>query len=227
MTTIRKIINMREIYIILILLIILPVIAYGQNNSSIYRVHIDNYHGFYRVYNMTLGEQINYHNDTLNINKGDTVMWSNEASDRRLTVISVQKLWSEKYGYLPWPNRRFSYTFNKPGTYNVYIKEYPKFTQRIVVGPLEPNLSINKTNLSTDKTNLSIKANITKTNSTNLINSIINTNTTKSNFTNSTPVVKINSTEFATTSIMRPGFEVLTFILVMSSVIYFFNKKMR
>ena len=80
-----------------------------------------------------------YENQTLNINVGETVIWVNDASDNlELTIRSVQNLWDSVRGYLKYNYRSFNYTFTQPGTYEIYVKEYPRRKhQTIIVAPLE------------------------------------------------------------------------------------------
>lgn len=131
----------------MISILISPVVAIdnqsNQNNTT-YRTFVDQNHGFYivyQVYDVTFGKVANYQNRTLNISRGDTITWINR-EDMRLTVISEQKLWDEKSGFLAWEYKEFNYTFTNPGIYDVYIKENPGLKQRIIVGPIESNLKI-------------------------------------------------------------------------------------
>lgn len=107
-------------------------------NYTIYRSLVDQFDGFYRVYNATSGKAVPYSNYTLNINNGDIVAWLNDGvPDSRLTIISSQKLWDNNTGDLKWAYKQFSYAFNKSGTYEVYIRQYPDFRQKIVVGQIK------------------------------------------------------------------------------------------
>ncbi len=55
-----------------------------------------------------------------------------------ITIVSVQNLWNNQSGYLEYYLRSFNYTFNQPGTYEVYMKEYPLVhNQTIIVAPSE------------------------------------------------------------------------------------------
>lgn len=67
-----------------------------------------------------------YYNRTLFINKGDTVIWLNDANED-LSIVSEQGLWSgaEK---LTKTN-----IFNDSGEYIFYIKEYSRVYQKIIV----------------------------------------------------------------------------------------------
>lgn len=155
-----------EVLLILILASIFTSIANGDisNNTSqnftnhtysgnlsnrtpdSYRVFVDGYHAFYRVYNLKTGEEVIYDgNDDriLNIYVGDTVAWSNEDPSESLTIVSSEKLWTNRTGYLS-TGKRFSYTFNKTGMFDVYVRQSQMLPhQTIIVDPL--NLTSNKT----------------------------------------------------------------------------------
>lgn len=177
--------NVRKLYInIILLLMIMSVYIYpvmsGDNNQFTknqsdkkqinYRIAIDQYHGFYRVYVANKSGRVVpvSYNGTLNISKGDTITWMNDAMpDARLTVISQQKLWADNSGILKWAYKQFSYTFNKSGIYDVYIKENSKFKQKIIVGPIESNpTNTTKTNMSNPNYKNVTKSNVTKSNDT-------------------------------------------------------------
>lgn len=213
--------NIRKMHIVIILLIIIsisisPVIGGNDqtinnqsiNNKSIsnqsikkqinYRIAIDQYRGFYRVYIAnTSGRVVTVsYNGSLYITKGDTITWMNDAvPDARLTIISQQKLWSDNSGVLKWAYKQFSYTFNKSGIYDVYIKENSKLKQKIIVGPIESgpanttktNSSSNYKNVSkpgssniTNKNNTPKMANVSIVNVSKVTNSDNLTNTSKS-----------------------------------------------
>lgn len=79
----------------------------------------------------------NYTNNVLTLNVSDTVIWLNtDIKNLRITIISTQELWNEKDSYLKWNTRTFSYRFEKPGIYEVYVKENDRFRQIIVVNPI-------------------------------------------------------------------------------------------
>ncbi len=197
---------MRKIFIILLISILIP-LAMGEDNQSkntTYRVLVDHTYGFYRVYEIN-GATVNYENRTLNISKNDTIIWINDAvPDVKLTIISKQNLWDKYEGELKWNYKRFSHTFNKSGIYDIYIKEYSRFQQKIIVGPIETivNKTVNVTNVT--------KPNLTFNNNEKRIN------TTKNNSTSSNiPVEK------------KPGTEVITLITVTSLLIYIFERKIK
>lgn len=97
---------------------------------------MDQYYGFKRVIEANY-TPFTYENFTLNIYVGDTITWVNDADpDEKLTILSEQNLWNESRGMLRWNYQFINYTFTQPGTYGVYIKEYPrKQHQRIIVNP--------------------------------------------------------------------------------------------
>lgn len=191
-------IHIRKIYVIVILLMMIsisisPVIGeYNQSidNKSIkrplnYSVLVDQYHGFYRVYNVMSNKIVPYQNDTLNIYKGDTITWRNDAvPDYRLTIISQQKLWDNNSADLKWAYKLFTYTFNTSGIYEVYVRQYTKFGQKIIVGPIELN-STNTTKVEkTNKVSGQSSKNVSKSNSSKTANSKNSTNTIKTIKTN-------------------------------------------
>lgn len=213
---------MRKRYKIIILLIIMyvlmsPGIAVDNKpikDPIIYRVFIDQYYGFYRVFeenDKLLGDEIDSGfdtsnktlNATLNISRGDTVIWTNDAvPNKKMTIVSKEKLWNiskekvfdRENGTLNSNGKEFSYTFNKSGIYNVYVKERPILKQKIIVGPLDPNA----TNVAgTDKTRSN--TNGTKPSQTTVTKTQNSTNTTGSNLTtkssqNNTTAIRQNST---------------------------------
>jgi hypothetical protein len=102
----------------------------------IYKSFVDQDYGFKRVIEINYRPFV-YQNLTLNISAGDTVIWVNDANpDEMLTIVSEQGLWNYTSAILRWNYQNFNYTFTQPGTYGVYIKEYPrKQHQRIIVNP--------------------------------------------------------------------------------------------
>lgn len=198
---------MRKIYKTVILLTMVsmlmsPVIAVDNqsaNKSVTYRILIDQHYGFFRTYEMydkLLGKEMFQENNTLNISKGDIVIFASDTMpDAFLTVISEEKLWSDKKGALKYSGKEFNYTFNKSGIYNMYIKEHYLLKQRIIVGPIDIN-DTNETWTNTTKPNLT---NDTKPSLTNVTKTQNSTNTTESNLAikqdqNSTGSIKQNST---------------------------------
>lgn len=78
-----------------------------------------------------------YINNTLTINSGDTVKWVSVTDNAwYLTVVSKEGLWNNSSSFLRYRLRYFNYTFDQPGNYEVYLKEFPRVThQKIVVNP--------------------------------------------------------------------------------------------
>ncbi len=112
-------------------------IQVGAGDPAVYRVFVDESYGFKRVIEVNY-TPIEYTNLTLNINVSDTVIWVNDADNESLTIVSEQNLWDNRSSYLRETYRSFNYTFTQPGTYNVYMKEFPRVRhQTIVVRSLE------------------------------------------------------------------------------------------
>ncbi|WP_091690087.1 cupredoxin domain-containing protein [Methanococcoides vulcani] len=68
----------------------------------------------------------------LEINRGDTVYWRNEQSERKLIfeVISEDGLWEEQrinYGM------QFNYTFTEAGTYNFSVPPWHSMNSTVIV----------------------------------------------------------------------------------------------
>lgn len=70
-------------------------------------------------------------NDTLKINPGDNVIWTNDGSDA-LTLVSSDGLFEDR---LLNNGKRTNYTFMKTGTYSFYLKENKNLNGTIVVEP--------------------------------------------------------------------------------------------
>lgn len=206
---------MIKIYIMLIVSILISPVAAEENqsiNNSTYRVLVDQYNGFYAVYqihNVTLPKTIPYENRTFNISKGDTVIWSNEAvPDIKLSIGNKENLWDKYNGTLKWSYKQFIFTFNKSGIYEIYVREYPRFKQKIIVGPIEIKNNTNKT--ITNKT---------------VNNTVIN----KPNLTvnKSTNVSKNDSMPVAVPIEKKQGTEVAVLVTVTLSLIYIFDRKIK
>jgi plastocyanin len=109
-----------------------------------YNSYVDLDYGFDRVTvadSSTYPSYPNYTNNVLTINASDTVSWGNTHNkdldlNAKITIISQHNLWNEKDSYLRWNTRTFSYRFEKPGIYEVYVKENAKIHQTIVVNPI-------------------------------------------------------------------------------------------
>ena len=114
---------------------------------SVYTVLVDDNFGFKQVRVEPKNPDFKYDNLTLMIDPGDSVIWMNYIYDPSgvayknnvpITIISVQNLWDNQSGYLRNFRRSFNYTFDEPGSYEIYIKEYPKVRhQTIIVAQLE------------------------------------------------------------------------------------------
>lgn len=102
----------------------------------LYKSYVDQDYGFKRVIEANYTPFV-YDNLTLNIHTGDTVMWINDATpDEKLTIVSEQNLWNESSGLLRWNYQFINYTFTQPGTYGVYVKEFPRLRhQKVIVNP--------------------------------------------------------------------------------------------
>ena len=103
--------------------------------QALYTSEVDDLYGFRKV--TVINGSSNYSNRILTINKGDSIKWiSVTDAGYSLTLVSQENLWNNsssrmKY-YLSW----FNYTFNEPGNYEVYIKEFPKVAhQKLIVNP--------------------------------------------------------------------------------------------
>ena len=90
--------------------------AASEQNSSKeqYQVKIDNF---------SFGPQ------TLTVAPGTTVTWTNN-DDVPHTVVSDDKVFKSK---ALDTDDKFSYTFDKPGTYNYFCSVHPKMTAKVVV----------------------------------------------------------------------------------------------
>lgn len=132
-----------------------------QNRTSdTYRVLVDGYNGFYRIYriyDVRTSEEITYteyDNNTLNIRVGDTVIWSNEDPVEYLTIVSIPKLWENRTSYIRTA-KIFSHKFNKVGKYDIYIRQHQDLPhQKIVVSSssLTDDTNIDSNNANINKT---------------------------------------------------------------------------
>lgn len=143
--------------IIMVTISLLTISGTAETNTSnatsiTYNSDVDQDYGFYRVIDYTTHKPALYANNTLTINVGDTVVWINDATpDVPLTIINKEGLWGNRSAYLRWNYQRFSYTFNESGTYEVYIKEYPREQhQIIVVKGIEPIATVISTPVITE-----------------------------------------------------------------------------
>lgn len=129
------------LFIGLLSIIITPYAAAAA--PSIYEVLVDDTYGFKQVRIIEPSKMaFKYENLTLVLNAGDTVIWKNYAyspsgnqsyNNLDITIVSVQNLWDIRNSYLKYFGRSFNYTFNQPGTYEVYIKEYPRVRHQTVI----------------------------------------------------------------------------------------------
>ncbi|MCZ7401387.1 MAG: hypothetical protein O8C61_04125 [Candidatus Methanoperedens sp.] len=103
--------------------------------QKLYTSDVDELYGFRKV--TVFNGSAPYSNYTLTINEGDTVKWRSVSVDNYvLTIVSQEGLWNNSSSRLRHELSYFNYTFDKPGEYEVYIKEYPREThQKIVVNP--------------------------------------------------------------------------------------------
>lgn len=116
----------------------IPTIITPVRVQAVYKIFVDDILGFYRVValNTTQPSPYDTRNRTLTINAGDKVIWVSESEDYTITIVSGQGLWDNSSAKLRWNYQEFRYTFTQPGTYRVYVKEFPKITQqKIVVNP--------------------------------------------------------------------------------------------
>jgi plastocyanin len=76
-----------------------------------------------KIDNFSFGPQ------TLTVAPGTTVTWTNN-DDVPHTVVSDDKVFKSK---ALDTDDKFSYTFDKPGTYNYFCSVHPKMTAKVVV----------------------------------------------------------------------------------------------
>jgi plastocyanin len=102
--------------------------------QKLYTSDVDEY-GFRKV--TVRNGSAPYKNNTLTINSGDTVKWVSVTNNfYYLTMVSKEDLWNSSSSMMRYRLRFFNYTFDKPGEYEVYIKEFPREThQKIFVNP--------------------------------------------------------------------------------------------
>ncbi len=117
----------------LLIIILTPIATAAQ--PSVYRVYVDDWYGFKRAIEANY-TPFKYENQTLNLNVGDTVIWFNDADNESITIVSEEGLWAD--AYLKYSRSSFKFIFNKSGTYDVFMKEFPRRPhQTIVVAPVE------------------------------------------------------------------------------------------
>ena len=103
--------------------------------QKLYISYVDDLYGFYKV--IAMNGSAPYVNYTLTINAGDNVRWESATKNNySLTIVSQEGLWDNSSSRLKYERSRFNYTFNEPGTYEVYIDKFPKLRhQKIIVNP--------------------------------------------------------------------------------------------
>ena len=99
-----------------------------------YTMDVDDDYGFYRVRIINSNQTPSFYNFNLTISSGDKVIWISD-SDYTITIASEQGLWDNTSAKLRWSYQEFNYTFTRPGTYGVYIIEYPRKRLNIIVNP--------------------------------------------------------------------------------------------
>lgn len=177
-----------------------------------YKVLVDGYYGFYRMYDVNTGEEIineEYEDKTLRIRIGDTVIWSNEDPVEYFTVMSDPQLWTYRVGFLH-PGKRFNYTFNRYGMYYVYIQQRLELSHQIIIVD-SLNLTSNNTTIEKVRENTINKTIIFKKKGNQSINS---TNNQKS---------KVDIKIYREPKKI-PGFEIII-IMSIAIIIYMFKKK--
>lgn len=126
----------------------------GGASAATYKSFVDLDYGFYQVVDIgtksttdagsvpTNFTMVNYTNNHLTINVGDTIIWMNyDAKDWPITIVSEEGLWGSNNSYLKQNYRFFNYTFTNPGTYNVSIRESRNFRQVIIVNSIATSVS--------------------------------------------------------------------------------------
>ncbi|HJZ66272.1 MAG TPA: cupredoxin family copper-binding protein [Candidatus Acidoferrum sp.] len=91
-----------------------PVLVAAQQQQMATEVKIDNF---------------SFSPATLEIKAGSTVTWTN-ADDIPHTVVSNDKVFKSK---VLDTDQKFSFTFDKPGTYPYFCSLHPKMTAKVVV----------------------------------------------------------------------------------------------
>ncbi|MCX9011959.1 MAG: hypothetical protein OIN66_12650 [Candidatus Methanoperedens sp.] len=111
----------------------IPTPTPAPRKTLAYKTFVDQDFGFKRVIELNY-TPFTYENLTLNMHVGDNMTWINDATpDEKLTILSEQNLWNESRGLLRWNYQYVNYTFTQPGTYGIYIKEYPRKQHQIII----------------------------------------------------------------------------------------------
>ena len=147
-------------------------------NGTVYRVLVDGYHGFYRIYDITTEKEITPEDKEFNINVGDTVIWSNEDPIETFTVVSDPKLWYDRVGYLN-PGKIFNYTFNRPGMFSIFVRQRSTLPYQIIIVNV-PTVNVPVSNEKSSRINETV---IYKTNQSINKEDINNTEDNKSKIT--------------------------------------------
>ncbi|MFZ3060822.1 MAG: hypothetical protein WA102_13930 [Candidatus Methanoperedens sp.] len=101
---------------------------------AVYKFYVHDIDGFYKVRALNTTQIPEYTNSTIRINAGDKVIWESESEDYTITIVSEQGLWDNTSAKLRWDTQQFNYTFTQPGTYGIYLREFPKVKhQKIIV----------------------------------------------------------------------------------------------
>ncbi len=126
--------NNKKILILIILLI--STLSIGD----LYRTDVDTDYGFYQVRNLdNPTSNFSYIDKTLNINVGDSIEWINVADpDEKITldgweIVDENTFGGIFYNTLRWNYQKYSYIFNKSGTYRIHIDEYPRLISQTIV----------------------------------------------------------------------------------------------
>jgi len=164
-----------------------------ENGSITYKSLIDEYKGFYKVFNEQTGKYITYENYMLDINVGDNVIWINDDATDTVTIISEQNLWNDDEGTLVYTGRRINYTFGSTGIYTFHLKENESLQQIIIVSNADNITNMTEDNI-TDTTNMT-EDNITDTTNMTEDNITDTTSMTEDNNVNENINVLINMTE--------------------------------
>ena len=124
--------------ITIIVLIDNDIVNAVENDIKTYKSYVDMEFGFYRVIDITTLKPTNYEGRTLTINLGDTVTWINDDNNGSITIISEEDIWNAEDSFLGNEDT-FSYTFENPGKYIIYIQEDPTIRQTILVNDTVEN----------------------------------------------------------------------------------------
>lgn len=111
-------------------------------SGELYKVHVDEQYGFYKVRASDPTHKVEYQDRTLQINTSDTVEWINyNDPDYKIVLLSDPVLWDNTSGILRWGLQKYNYTFNTPGIFKIYEKSFPKLYQIIIVYPSSASIS--------------------------------------------------------------------------------------